>query len=139
MPASGGRATVTAKPPIVGRKAWQEQMDESRVREKAHTRDGDAVAATRQQLSMVEVDATTIVIGTSGELSLLEAFGSRSQLVTSYHVWHTDLPAADQCEGCIFHTGHVLELSYLQARNVTFAVFCQGPYNESARYRDFMG
>src|SRR3712207_7002286 len=34
---------------------------------------------------------------------------------------------------------HVLELSYLHSRDVTFAVFCQGPYDESARYRDFMG
>jgi predicted dithiol-disulfide oxidoreductase (DUF899 family) len=33
----------------------------------------------------------------------------------------------------------VLELSYLHSRDVTFAVFCQGPYDESARYRDFMG
>jgi predicted dithiol-disulfide oxidoreductase (DUF899 family) len=54
-------------------------------------------------------------------------------------MWHTGLPAADQCEGCTFNTGHVLELSYLHSREVTFAVFCQGPYDESARYRDFMG
>ncbi len=36
-------------------------------------------------------------------------------------------------------TGQVLELSYLHSRDVTFAVFCQGPYEESSRYRDFMG
>jgi hypothetical protein len=53
-------------------------------------------------------------------------------------MWYTGLPAADQCEGCTFNTGHVLELSYLHSRDVTFAVFCQGPYDESARYRDFM-
>ena len=28
---------------------------------------------------------------------------------------------------------------YIHSRDVTFAVFCQGPYEESARYRDFMG
>jgi len=33
----------------------------------------------------------------------------------------------------------VLELSYLHSRDVTFAVFCQGPFEESSRYRDFMG
>jgi hypothetical protein len=31
------------------------------------------------------------------------------------------------------------ELSYLHSRDITYAVFCQGPYEESARYRDFMG
>jgi hypothetical protein len=27
----------------------------------------------------------------------------------------------------------------LHSRDVTFAVLCQGPYEESVRYRDFMG
>ena len=31
------------------------------------------------------------------------------------------------------------ELAFIHSRDVTFAVFCQGPYQESARYRDFMG
>jgi predicted dithiol-disulfide oxidoreductase (DUF899 family) len=31
------------------------------------------------------------------------------------------------------------ELSYLHSRDITFAVLCQGPYEESRRYRDFMG
>ena len=28
---------------------------------------------------------------------------------------------------------------FIHARDVTYATFCQGPYEESARYRDFMG
>jgi len=35
-------------------------------------------------------------------------------------------------------TTQVAELSYLHSRDVTYAVFCQGPYDESVRYRDFM-
>jgi predicted dithiol-disulfide oxidoreductase (DUF899 family) len=33
----------------------------------------------------------------------------------------------------------VQELAYLHSRDITYAVFCQGPYDESVRYRDFMG
>jgi predicted dithiol-disulfide oxidoreductase (DUF899 family) len=33
----------------------------------------------------------------------------------------------------------IRELSYIQSRDVTYAVLCQGPYEESARYRQFMG
>lgn len=88
---------------------------------------------------MVEVDPATPVIGAAGEVRLIDTFEGRSQLFASYHMWHTGLPAADQCEGCTFFSGQVLELSYLHSRDVTFAVFCQGPYDESARYRDFMG
>ena len=48
-------------------------------------------------------------------------------------------PAAEQCEGCTFYTAQVGELSYLHSRDITYAVLCQGPYDESIRYRDFMG
>ena len=33
----------------------------------------------------------------------------------------------------------VRELSYMHARGITYATLYQGPYEESARYRDFMG
>jgi predicted dithiol-disulfide oxidoreductase (DUF899 family) len=54
-------------------------------------------------------------------------------------MWHTGHPAPEQCEGCTWVTSQVHELSYIHSRDVTFAVFCQGPYEESARYADFMG
>jgi predicted dithiol-disulfide oxidoreductase (DUF899 family) len=126
-------------PHLTDRETWQRQLDELRVREKAHTREGDAIAAARRRLPMVEVDATTRLIGADGPVPLLDAFEGRTQLFASYHMWHTGRPAGDQCEGCTFFTGQVLELSYLHSRDVTFAVFCQGPFEESSRYRDFMG
>jgi predicted dithiol-disulfide oxidoreductase (DUF899 family) len=54
-------------------------------------------------------------------------------------MWYAGQPAAAQCEGCTFFNGQVLELSYLHARGITYATFCQGPYEESVRYRNFMG
>jgi predicted dithiol-disulfide oxidoreductase (DUF899 family) len=54
-------------------------------------------------------------------------------------MWYTGEPAPEQCQGCTWVTSQVRELSYIHSRDVTFAVFCQGPYEESARYRDFMG
>ena len=41
---------MTATPTIVDRESWQEQIDALRVREKAHTREGDAIAAARRRL-----------------------------------------------------------------------------------------
>jgi predicted dithiol-disulfide oxidoreductase (DUF899 family) len=128
-----------AMPPIVDRATWQEQIAALLKREKAHTREGDAIAAARRRLPMVEVDAATPLIGARGAVTLLDAFEGRSQLYASYHMWHTGQPAAEQCEGCTFFTGHVLELGYLHSRDVTFAVFCEGPFAESDRYREFMG
>jgi predicted dithiol-disulfide oxidoreductase (DUF899 family) len=126
-------------PDVTDRAAWQSRIDALRVKEKAHTRAGDALAAERRRLPMVAVDPTTPLVGANGPVPLLDVFEGRSQLVAYFQMWHTGRPAAEQCEGCTFFTTHIGELSYLHSRDVTYATFCQGPYDESARYRDFMG
>ena len=130
---------VTAAPQLVDRKCFEAQLAELRAREKAHTREGDAIAAARRRLPMVEIDPTTLLDSSTGLISLLDAFAGRHQLFVSYHMWHQGASAAEQCEGCTFNTGQALELSYLHSRDVTYAVFCQRPYEASDRYRHFMG
>jgi predicted dithiol-disulfide oxidoreductase (DUF899 family) len=50
-------------PKVVDRSTFQVELDALRVREKAHTREGDAIAAARRRLPMVEVDGATPLIG----------------------------------------------------------------------------
>jgi predicted dithiol-disulfide oxidoreductase (DUF899 family) len=132
-------AAERAVPQIADRQIWQAKIDELRVKEKAHTRVGDALAAERRRLPMVAVDPRTPLIGAEGPVALIDVFDGRSQLIAYFQMWHTGQPAAQQCEGCTFSTTHVNELSYLHSRDVSYATFCQGPYEESSRYRDFMG
>lgn len=110
-----------------------------RDREKRHTREGDAIAAERRRLPMVEVDAATPLVGERGAVTLLDAFEGRRMLIAYYFMWHAGRPAADQCEGCTLFTSQVRDLTVLHSRDVTYATFVQGPYAESRRYRDFMG
>ena len=126
-------------PKVVGRSTFQAELNALRVREKAHTREGDAIAAARRRLPMVEVDGATPLIGEQGAVTLLDAFEGRRMLIAYYFMWYTGHPAPEQCEGCTFFTSQVHELSYLHDRDVTYATLCQGPYEESLRYRDFMG
>jgi predicted dithiol-disulfide oxidoreductase (DUF899 family) len=126
-------------PRIADRETLEAELEALRAREKAHTREGDAIAAARRRLPMVEVDGATPLTGERGAVTLLDAFEGRRMLIAYYFMWHTGHPAAEQCEGCTWVTTQVRELSYLHSRSVTFAVFCQGPYEESARYRTFMG
>jgi predicted dithiol-disulfide oxidoreductase (DUF899 family) len=126
-------------PESVDRSIFERLLAALRVREKAHTREGDAIAAARRRLPMVEVDGATGLVGKRGALTLLEAFEGRRMLIAYYFMWHAGRSAAEQCEGCTWVTSQVRELSYIHSRDVTFAVFCKGPYDESARYRDFMG
>jgi predicted dithiol-disulfide oxidoreductase (DUF899 family) len=126
-------------PKAVDRSAFDAELDALRVREKAHTREGDAIAAARRRLPMVEVDGATPLIGERGAVTLFDVFEGRRMLIAYYFMWHTGHPAPEQCEGCTWVTSQVRELSYIHSRDVTYATFCQGPYEESARYRDFMG
>ena len=88
---------------------------------------------------MVKVDGATPLVSENGTVTLLEAFEGRRQLIAYYFMWYPGRPASAQCEGCTFFTSQVRELSTLHAKDVTYATFCQGPYDESAKYRDFMG
>ncbi len=44
---------------VVDREPSRPSSNALRIREKAHTREGDAIAAARRRLPMVEVDADT--------------------------------------------------------------------------------
>ena len=128
-----------ALPHVVNRATWQEAREALFAREKAHTREGDAIAAARRRLPMVEVDATIEVIGPHGPIKILDVFEGRKQLIAYFHAWWPDQPAAGQCEGCTFFNSQVRELSYIHSRDATYATLCKGPYEESVRYRDFLG
>jgi predicted dithiol-disulfide oxidoreductase (DUF899 family) len=126
-------------PAVVDRATFQAELDGLRVREKDNMRKRDAISAARRRLPMVEVDATTKLIGPSGPVSLLDVFEGRRQLIAYYFMWYRGKPAAEQCEGCTLYTTQIGDLSYLHERDVTYVTLCQGPYEESVRYRDFMG
>src|SRR5215469_7763791 len=88
---------TAARPAVVDRATWQAELDTLLVREKAHTREGDAIAAARRRLPMVEVDPTITLIGADGPITLLEVFEGRRLLIAFFHMWDTGQPASDQC------------------------------------------
>src|SRR5260370_22154379 len=97
-------------PKVVDRSTFQAELDELRVREKAHTREGDAMAAARRRLPMAR--------------TARDVFESRRQLIAYYFLWHTGRPAAEQCKGSTWVTTQLAELSYLPSRDIAAPVFC---------------
>jgi hypothetical protein len=79
---------------------WQAARDQLLVREKAHTREGDAIAAARRRLPMVEVDGTVEVAGADGPVPFVDLFQGRDELVVYQHMWYDGAPPQGQCEGC---------------------------------------
>src|ERR1022692_2493586 len=138
-PTADGTDRTDPLPEMVDRATWQAELDRLLVREKAHTREGDAIAAARRRLPMVEVDSGITLTGAHGPVTLLEVFEGRRQLIVYFHMWHADEPAEAQCEGCTFFNGQVRELSYLHSRDVTYAAVCGGRAGERAPSRAFGG
>ena len=130
---------ATAAPEVVERSAWLAACEELLVREKAHTREGDALAAARRRLPMTPVPDDARVVGRDGEVPFLDVFEGRRQLLVYFHMWHDGQPPEGQCEGCTFFTANVQRPEHLHSRDVTLAVLCEGEYEESARYADFVG
>lgn len=66
---------------------WQAARDELLVREKAHTREADAIAAARRRLPMVELDGTVGVVGPDDPVPFPDLFQGRDELVAYQHMW----------------------------------------------------
>ncbi|AZP22215.1 DUF899 family protein [Streptomyces aquilus] len=127
------------RPPVTDLATWQKARDELLVREKAHTRAGDAIAADRRRLPMVEFDGTVEVVGADGPVPFLDLFEGRDELVVYKHMWYDGAPPQGQCEGCTTAAWHLKDAVYLNARGVSFAVLTTGPWDEVAPYVEFMG
>ncbi|WP_232374967.1 DUF899 family protein [Mycolicibacterium mengxianglii] len=130
---------LPGRPPVVDLGTWQAARSELLVREKAHTRAGDALAAARRRLPMVEFDGTVDVIGADGAVPFLDLFQGRDELVVYKHMWHDGAPHQGQCEGCTTTAWHLKDAVYLNARGVSFALLTTGRWPEVASYIDFMG
>src|SRR5258708_19363373 len=83
---------TSALPAVVDRATWQAELDTLLVREKAHTREGDAIAAARRRLPMVEVDPSIQLLGPPGPITLLAAFQGPKLLIVYFHICHPAQP-----------------------------------------------
>lgn len=127
---------VTAKPPVVDQQTWRKELDELRRREKAATRELDAIAAQRRRLPMVELPDYTL-IGEDGPVSLADVFDGHSQLIVYNHMW--DDGADWQCPGCTGFTSQFTRLEFLDAYDARFVIITNGPIGEALAYRDKVG
>ncbi|SEP50878.1 DUF899 family protein [Amycolatopsis saalfeldensis] len=131
--------TLPGRPPLADLATWQAARDELLIREKAHTREGDALAAARRRLPMVEVDGTAEVVGPDGPVPFASLFEGRDELVTYQHMWYDGAPHQGQCEGCTNAVWHLKDAVYLNARGVSLAIVTEGEWDEVAAFVEFMG
>ena len=134
VPTSAGQ--TAAVPPAVDAKTWRRELDALRVREKAATRELDAIAAQRRRLPMVELPDYTLV-GTDGPVRLVDVFDGRSQLITYHHMWTPD--AEWQCGGCTGFTSQYTRLDFLDPYDARFVIITQGKIDDALAYKSKVG
>jgi predicted dithiol-disulfide oxidoreductase (DUF899 family) len=81
------------------------QLDALRARKRAHTHEGDAIAAASRRLSMVKVGAAAPLVGERGTVTLLEAFEGRRSFIAYYLMWYNGKPCAGAMRGV--HLGYI--------------------------------
>jgi predicted dithiol-disulfide oxidoreductase (DUF899 family) len=128
--------TASPLPPVVDESTWRRQLDELRAREKAATRELDAIAAQRRRLPMVQLPDYTLQ-GPDGAVRLIDVFDGKSQLIVYHHMW--DPGQEWQCPGCTGFTAQFWKLEFLEDYDARFVIVTQGPIEDALAYKRRVG
>jgi predicted dithiol-disulfide oxidoreductase (DUF899 family) len=127
----------TALPPVVTREEWHLARERLLEQEKAHMRAGDALAAARRRLPMVEIDKDYTFQGEHGDARLIDLFAGRRQLIVQHFMFGPDWD--EGCVGCSMMADHVGSLAHLHARGTSFVMVSRAPLEKLLAYRARMG
>lgn len=125
-----------ALPPVVDNATWRKEIDELKAREKAATRELDAIAGQRRRLPMVQLPDYTLV-GAQGPVRLADIFDGKSQLIVYNHMWEKD--AEWQCGGCTSFTSSFTRLDFLDNYDARFVIVTPGPIDAALAYAERVG
>jgi predicted dithiol-disulfide oxidoreductase (DUF899 family) len=135
-PATNEDEQAVAIPPVVDHETWEAALADLRAREKAATRELDALAAARRRLPMVELPKYTLE-GPDGPVRLVDLFEGKRQLIVYSHMW---FPGEEwQCSGCTGFTSQFTRLAFLAAYDARFVIVTQGPIDEALAYKARVG
>jgi predicted dithiol-disulfide oxidoreductase (DUF899 family) len=128
-------------PPIVSPESWEAARAALLVKEKAHTRAGDALAAERRRMPWRAVDQDYRFEGPAGEVGLLDLFEGRRQLIVyraffepGVHGWPDHA-----CRGCSLLADQVSHLAHFHARDTSLVYASRAPQADIARLKARMG
>ena len=115
-------------PQIVSPEEWEAARQQLLVKEKEHTRAGDALAAERRRMPMVAVEKDYAFEGPDGTASLLDLFDGRRQLIVYRFFFDPGMECYPEegCGGCSMYADQVSHLAHLRARDTNFVVVVGG-------------
>src|SRR5918999_1609705 len=132
-----GEESAMNLPRVVSPAEWDSAHAALLVKEKQATRARDALAAQRRRLPMVRIEKRYTFEGSDGEVSLLDLFDSRRQLIVYHHMLQPG--DADPCSGCSMVVDNIGHLAHLHARDTSLVVVSRAPSTEIEAFKKRMG
>ena len=122
-------------PEVVSRDEWLVARKRLLAEEKEMTRRRDALNAERRRLPMVEVVKDYVFTGPGGEVSLLDLFEGRRQLIVGHFMF--DPSWEDGCPSCSAGADEISDglLEHLHSRETTLAQVSRAPLETIERYK----
>ena len=122
-------------PEVVSRAQWLVERKELLAREKAMTRARDALNVQRRMLPMVRIDKPYVFQGPGGEVSLLDLFEGRRQLILGHFMF--DPRWEEGCPSCSAGADEISEglLRHLHTRDTTYAAVSRAPLEKIEAYK----
>ena len=124
-------------PKVVTTSEWSTQRQALLEQEKELTRQLDRVNAARRRLPMVKVEKTYTFEGPNGQVTLLDLFEGRRQLIV-YHFMFD--PAWEKgCPGCTGLVDALGDLSMLAQRDTSYTLISRAPLAKLEAFRKAKG
>ena len=129
---------MDTKKRIVTREEWTAARKALLAKEKAFTRERDALSAERRELPMVKVDKRYVFEESGGKRALTDLFGGKRQLLI-YHFMFD--PSWDEgCRGCSLVADHFENaVVHIAARGTAFAAISRAPVAKIEAFKKRMG
>lgn len=123
---------------VVSREEWIAARRALLDKEKAHMRNGDALAAERRALPWVKVEKAYVFATEDGPKVLTELFDGRSQLIVHHLMYAPEWSAA--CHGCSFQAEHIDgPAPHLERHDVRIIAVSRAPLDKLLSYKARMG
>jgi predicted dithiol-disulfide oxidoreductase (DUF899 family) len=135
------KQAMMSTPPVVSAEAWEAARERMLVKEKAHMRAGDALAAQRRRMPWMAVEKAYRFEGPHGSAGLLDLFEGRRQLIVYRAFFEPDVFGWPDhaCRGCSLGADQVSHLAHLNARDTTLVYASRAPQTDIARLKARMG
>ena len=124
--------------PVVSHEEWLVARQALLEREKAFTRERDALSAARRELPWVKVDKAYVFDGPDGKETLAELFDGRSQLIVYHFMFGPEWEQG--CPSCSFLCDHIDGANlHLPHRDVTLLAVSRAPLPQIEAFKQRMG